>query len=105
MVDKMENIRTEKKTVRLLKNKYFIISLIFVVWIMFFDENNMMAHRKNKKRLASMKAQREYYIEKIASDNRKIEELRSGLENLEKYAREQFYMSKPDEDVFIIVEK
>ena len=89
----------------MLKNKYFIAGLIFLVWIMFFDENNIISHRRNKKRLSALKAQQEYYREKIAADNQKIEELRSGQDNLEKYAREQFYMSKPDEDVFMIVEK
>jgi cell division protein DivIC len=101
----MENVRTERKLVKLLRNKYFIAVLIFLVWIMFFDENNIMAHRRNKKRLSALKSQQEYYREKIAADNQKIEELRSGQDNLEKYAREQFYMSKPDEDVFMIVEK
>lgn len=95
------NIRIPK----LLKNKYFIVVMIFLAWIMFFDENNLASHRRNKKRLSALKEQRDYYIDKIASDNEKIEELRSGQDNLEKYAREQFFMSKPDEDVFVIVEK
>jgi len=101
----MENKKRESRLVRLLKNKYFIAGMIFLLWVMFFDENNLVAHRKNKNRLSALKAQKEYYQEKIESDNQKIEELRSGQENLEKYAREQFYMSKPDEDLFIVVEK
>ncbi len=88
----------------LLKNKYFIVGLIFIVWMIFFDENNLVAHHRNKKRLSALKSQKEYYIEKIAEDNQKIEELRSGQNNLEKYAREQFYMSRPDEDVYMIIE-
>lgn len=100
----MESKESGRNSVNLLKNKYFIAGMIFLLWIMFFDENNLLAHRRNKKRLAALKTQSEYYREKIESDNRKIEELRSGQENLEKYAREQFYMSKPGEDVFIIVE-
>jgi cell division protein FtsB len=72
--------------------------------MIFFDENNLVAHHRNKKRLSELKSQKEYYIEKIAEDNQKIEELRSGQNNLEKYAREQFYMSRPDEDVYMIIE-
>ena len=94
----------DKKIINLLKNKYFIVGLIFVVWIMFFDENNLVDHRRNKKRLSALKAQQEYYKEKIDADLRKIEELRSGQDNLEKYAREQFLMSKPDEDLFLVIE-
>jgi len=101
----MDNVRKDNKVIKILKNKYFIAFLIFLVWLMFFDENNLMAHRRNKKRLATLKEQQIYYKEKIAADKQKIEELRSGQENLEKYAREQFLMAKPDEDIFIIVEK
>ncbi len=90
---------------KILKNKYAVVILLFLAWLLIFDENNLIAHRRNKERMKVLKEQMEYYKEKIASDNRKIEELRSGRDNLEKYAREQFYMAKPDEDVFIVVEK
>ena len=100
----MKAVILDKKLVNLLKNKYFIVGMIFIVWIIFFDENNLVDHRRNKKRLAALKAQQEYYKEKIESDLKKIEELRSGQENLEKYAREQFLMSKPDEDLFLVIE-
>jgi cell division protein DivIC len=100
----MDKKDTTRRTYKVVRNKYFIAGMIFLLWIMFFDENNMIAHRRNKSRLSALKAQREYYREKIDADNQKIEELRSGQENLEKYAREQFYMSKPDEDIFIVNE-
>ena len=100
----LNRLKSEGRFYNLLKNKYFIVILIFVVWMVFFDENNLVAHHRNKKRLSALKSQKEYYIEKIAEDNQKIEELRSGQNNLEKYAREQFFMSRPDEDVFMIVE-
>ncbi len=90
---------------KILKNKYIVASFLFLAWLLVFDENNLIAHHRNKQRLAVLKEQMEYYKEKISSDNRKIEELRSGRDNLEKYAREEFYMAKPDEDVFIVVEK
>jgi cell division protein DivIC len=93
---------SNKRLVKLLVNKYFIAGMVFLVWMVFFDDNNLISHSRNKKRLSALKAQKEYYQEKIEEDNRKIEELRSGLNNLEKYAREQFYMSKPDEDVYIV---
>jgi len=93
-----------KRILRKLKNKYAIATLLFLAWIFFFDENNLLSHRENKQRLSALKEQRALYKEKIASDKQKIEELRSGMDNLEKYAREQFYMSKSDEDVFLVVE-
>jgi cell division protein FtsB len=88
----------------LLTNKYVVATFLFLLWIFFFDENNLMAHRRNKLRLQTLKEQRTFYKEKIEADTRKMEELRSGPENLEKYAREQFNMTKPDEDLFQVVE-
>ena len=105
LFDKM-NINLRKiRDHKLLGNKYFIAIFLFLAWIIFFDENNLMAHHRNKHRLTALKEQRTFYRQKIEADNLKMEELRSGSITLEKYAREQFLMTKPDEDLFIVVEK
>ena len=43
-----------------------------------------------------------YYYEKIKIDSRKLEELRTDRENLEKFAREQYLMKRENEDIFIV---
>ncbi|HEY3370753.1 MAG TPA: septum formation initiator family protein [Prolixibacteraceae bacterium] len=86
-------------------NKYLIVSAGFVVWIMFFDENNLMQHRKNLEELSQLQAQVTFYKHKIEADKQKLYELQTNDENLEKFAREQFLMKKADEDVFLIVEE
>lgn len=96
-----------KKTglLKIITNKFFISVILFAVWIIFFDENNIVSHLQNKQQLQELEQQKEYYIERIASDKQKLQELNKGKEELEKFAREQYYMSKPDEDVFIVVEE
>ena len=89
----------------MLGSKYFIATVLFLAWFVFFDENSFLAHRENKQRLEELTRQKEYYIEKIASDRQKLKDLNAGKEQLEKFAREQYFMSKPDEDVFIVVEE
>lgn len=86
-------------------NKYVIALIIFGAMIIFFDENSIVSHVKNKRQLNELVQQKEYYIERIAVDKQKLEDLNKGKEELEKFAREQYYMSKPDEDVFIVVEE
>lgn len=86
-------------------NKYLIVLAGFIVWIMFFDENNLMKHRKNLAELEQLESQVKFYKHKIAADKRKLYELQTNDENLEKFAREQFLMKKADEDVFVIVEE
>ncbi|MFH1001582.1 MAG: septum formation initiator family protein [Bacteroidota bacterium] len=98
----------EKQTsvfIRVIKNKYFIASFIFVLWILFFDEYSLIAHKKNVSQLKNLIEQQNYYKEKIKADEQKLIELNSGNAELEKYAREQFYMSKPDEDLYIVTKE
>ena len=101
----MERRGLKSAIVRILSNKYFIASVLFLTWLIFFDENSIIAHQKNKQRLKELIQQKEYYKERIVSDNQKLEDLKLGKEELEKFAREQYYMSKPDEDVFMVVEE
>jgi cell division protein FtsB len=51
-----------------------------------------------------MEKEKKYYLEKIKSDTKKLEELRTDRENLEKFAREQYLMKRDNEDVFIVTE-
>lgn len=85
--------------------KYVIVITLFLVFIVFFDENSIITHQQNKQRLQELIQQKEYYKERIKADKQKLKDLNSGMEELEKFAREQYYMSKPDEDVFIVVEE
>lgn len=93
------------KVSKMLSYKYLVAIILFLAWILFFDENSIIAHQKNKTQLQELLQQKTYYEERIKSDKQKLEDLKSGVEELEKFAREQYYMSKPDEDVFIVVEE
>ena len=53
--------------------------------------------------LSKLKQDREYYKKKIEEDRRKLNELKTDNDNLEKFAREQYRMKKKNEDLFIVV--
>lgn len=101
----MDKKEVKGKVSKMLSYKYLIAIILFLAWILFFDENSIVIHQQNKKRLHELTQQKVYYKERIESDKQKLEDLKSGVEELEKFAREQYYMSKPDEDVFIVVEE
>ncbi|MGE4586448.1 MAG: septum formation initiator family protein [Mangrovibacterium sp.] len=82
----------------------FLVAVLFALWIGFFDEYNLVGHIRNQRKLSQLIEQQEYLKEKIGSDQRKIRELHTNLENLEKFAREQFLMKKGNEELFVIVE-
>jgi cell division protein DivIC len=90
---------------KILRNKYVLTLLIFFVWLLIFDSNNLIDRVKFIRKLNEMERQKEYYETRIELDSRKLNELKTNRENLEKFAREQYYMKKPDEEIFVIVEE
>ena len=86
----------------LIRNKYSLTLIVFFVWIIFFDSNNLINRIINLQQVHKLERDIVFYEEKIKNDNAKIEELQSNPANLEKFAREQFLMKKEDEDIFIV---
>ncbi len=86
-----------------MKNKYVLTLLVFLAWIILLDPNNLISRVREIKTLNRLEREKEYYMGRIEEDRRKLNELRTSNENLEKYAREQYRMKRPDEDLFIIV--
>lgn len=87
------------------RNKYVLTALIFIVWLLLFDQNNLTERRKLSGEYNQLLQEREYYLKKIEEDKRRINELKTDNENLEKFAREQYLMKKDNEDIFVIVEE
>jgi cell division protein FtsB len=85
------------------RNKYLLTVIIFFVWLLLLDSNNLIARYREMKELRKLKEDREYYIDRIETDRRKLHELKTDNNNLEKFAREQYRMKKPDEDIYIIL--
>ncbi len=97
-----------RKTIRFLlplfRNKYLLSLAFFAVWILFFDQNNLLDRYKLVREVYQLQNDRMYYIERISADSSRLDELRTNSENLEKFAREQYLMKKDNEDIFVIVE-
>jgi cell division protein FtsB len=88
----------------LFRNKYFVTALIFTVWIGIFDENNLIERYRLARRIKEYEKEKQHYIEEIEQNNRKLQELKSNSENLEKFAREEYLMKKKNEVIFVVVE-
>ena len=91
------------KTRPFLTNKYVIAFLVFIVWISFFDENRLISRIGAKSELNKLEEQKDYYREQIEINKKRLNELKTNKDNLEKFAREQYIMRKPNEDVFVVV--
>lgn len=89
---------------RIFSNFYIIIGVVFLVWLTFFDSNDLYTQLKQTAKLKGLEDEKEFYVEKIAEVKTDREELLSNDELLEKFARENYLMKKPTEDIYVIVE-
>ena len=88
-----------------LKNKYLIAVVLFIVWITFFDNFNIIKQSKIKKNIEQLEENKKFYIQEITKDSAEYYDLLNDAEKREKFAREKFLMKKEDEDVYIIRRK
>ncbi len=88
-----------------LRNKYVLTIAVFAIWMLFFDQNNIVDRIRMSLEIRPLEDDREYYLEQIRKDSARLNELTTNKENLEKYAREQFLMKKSNEDVFVVIEE
>ena len=86
-----------------IRNKYVLTIIIFIIWVTLLDSNNLITRYKEMSELRKLKIDREYYIKRIEADKQKLHELKTDKHNLEKFAREQYHMKKSDEDLYIIL--
>lgn len=70
--------------------------------MVFFDQNSFMAQRKTNKELNQLEARKKFYLKQNEILKIQRDELFGKVENLEKLAREKYYMKRDDEDVYII---
>ncbi|MEN9885372.1 MAG: hypothetical protein RLZZ420_2589 [Bacteroidota bacterium] len=92
------------KAIRIFKNKYLIATILFIVWMLFFDHNNIFLHLQYRKELNELKADKKYYQEQIDLTRKDVDLIKSNPQAMEKVAREQYLMKKDDEDVFVVEE-
>ncbi|MBU87326.1 MAG: septum formation initiator [Flavobacteriaceae bacterium] len=86
---------------KFLKNIYVIVSLFFIIWMLFIDVNSYVFHRQLNKEIKELEMRKKTLEEDIQKDMNLLEYLKDD-ENYEAFARENFFMRKENEDVFII---
>lgn len=92
-----------KRVLNILKNKYFLTIIGILVWVLFFDKNDVLTQRDMIQKLHKLKKEKEYYLNEIANNRREINELQTNMASLEKFAREKYLMKKDNEDVYVFV--
>lgn len=94
-----------KRLIDLVKNKFFLVTVAFLVWMIFFDKNDLFSQYQYHQQVNKLKQERNFYKSETDKVSKDLDELTSNPEKLEKFAREKYLMKKPNEDVFVIVKE
>lgn len=91
----------DKTWFKIASNKYIWVLLVFISWMLFLDNYSYLDNKLLDNQIDELNRQKEYYKKEIGNDQKNIKQLKDPAQ-IEKYAREKYFMKKDSEDVYII---
>ena len=85
-----------------LRNKYLLATIAFIVWMLFFDRNDVFTQIQRRGELNELRQSKQYFEKQIAENKKFSNDLQFNASAIEKYAREKYLMKRDNEDLFII---
>ncbi|WP_313374554.1 septum formation initiator family protein [Chishuiella sp.] len=92
----------DSRLFKIVWNRYFILSVAFIIWMFFFDQNSFFVHRELDKQIRLLEMDEAYFQKNLNKEKEKLNELNNNPAEIERIAREQHFLKKEDEDIFII---
>ena len=83
-------------------NKYGVVIIVFLIVAFIIGDSNLFKRYQYDEKIRLMEKEIKYYKNEIEKDRKKLDDLNTSKERLERFAREEYFMKKPDEDIFII---
>ena len=93
-----------RKILNILLNKYLLTTVAFIVWLVFFDSNNLLTRNRLQEKLDGLNQEKQFYLDEIRKDSTLGKELISDSSALETFAREKYLMKKDKEDLFLVID-
>ena len=90
-----------KRWFKFMRNIYVLVLTAFAVWMLFFDANSFLIHRELNQEIKKLEKQKEFLQDEITKDKEVLKKM-SNEDELEKLAREKYYMKKKNEEIFLI---
>jgi len=87
------------------KNKYFLTIVALLVWLIFFDKNDVFTQYELIKKCDKLEKEKQYYLSEIQHNVANLSDLRNNKKSLETFSREKYLMKKENEDVYVFVSK
>ncbi|MBR1770090.1 MAG: hypothetical protein IJ748_06505 [Bacteroidales bacterium] len=91
-----------KKIFNFFKNRYVIVTIIFILLMLFSSNSNIFYFKDLSKQRKELREKKAYYENEIRRDSLNTIRLQKNVKEIERYGREKYMMKKENEDVYII---
>ena len=85
--------------------KYAVTLLIFGIWIIFFDDYNLMEQRRMKDHLKTLREELKETKEAISKYEVETQMIENDLDFIEETGRNKYLIKHEDEDVYIFLKE
>jgi len=89
----------------LLRNKFLLTFIGFLVWLTFFDRNDFITTWSYRHKLHQLRSEKEYFTKEIEKSKTDLNDLMNNNGNLEKFGREKYCMKRDKEEVYVLVDE
>lgn len=100
-MNKLKNLIVKYPFLKMIANRYILVLIFFVIWILFLDNYSYLEHRVLNQEIDEIEDNIDYYKAEIKKDSASIKHLKND-DRVEKFAREKYYMKRENEDIYII---
>jgi cell division protein FtsB len=90
-----------KKIMPYVANRYFVVSIGFVVWMLFFDQRDFFQQRERAAELKKVEDAKKYYQKEIEYTQKQLNNIQNNKSAIEKYARERYLLRREGEELYL----
>lgn len=83
-------------------NAYWLVIIVFLVLTLTLGDSSLYKRYTYDQKIRSLEKEIKHYQKEIEINSKKLNDLHTDKEGLERFAREEYFMKKLNEDVFII---
>ena len=86
-------------------NAYWLVTIVFFALTFPMGDSSLYKRYTYDEKIRSLEKEIKHYQKEIEINSKKLNDLHTDKEGLERFAREEYFMKKPNEDVYIIKNK
>jgi len=90
-----------KKYIVYFKNKFIFTSAIFLIYALFLDDYDLFSMISHSRKLSNLEVAKSEVSKKLEKTRFTLKQLHFSSE-IERYAREEKFFKKDDEDIFVV---